>query len=170
MVLRDFVREDIDAVYSIFSEPNFYFSDIQPSHEAAVVFVEKAINRAKILDKKGLRKSFRMAVLHNSFGLIGYCGLGNINAPDFMADGYELGAFVSRKYDGKGFGVRASKLLLEYAQSIGIKRFYGTADTDNEVSIKIQKHLGFDFIRELSEGERSHYVDKRPRMLFRLDV
>ena len=164
--IRDFLIGDIEPLYGIFCEPGFKFSGIRPLYSDAVSFVEKAIEQADLADEDGKRLSIRLAICHEDYGLIGYCGLGKLKPLSFMNDGYELGAFVSRRFDGRGYGVKASKMVLDYAVSNGIRKFYGTADKANTVSIKIQKFLGFSLVRALTPSEIAHYPDGRERYLF----
>lgn len=85
---------------------------------------------------------FQVAIEHREFGMVGDFGLHFVD--DFQV---EIGVTIDPKWQGKGIGKMALKLLLEYLfDTLGKHRVYAIADVRNEVSSRL--FLAANFRRE----------------------
>lgn len=93
-------------------------------------------------------------VLKKNHQLIGNMGLFRINWLDRKAETAAL--IISDNYRGKGYGVEAKELLLEYAfNTLGLHRIESCAMSDNERSIAYLRKSGY-----IEEGVQREAVFK----------
>ncbi len=61
-------------------------------------------------------------------------------------DRYECGILIEDKYRGKGYSIKALKMLCEEAKSNGLKSLYDSFEIDRENTLKVFEKVGFKII------------------------
>ncbi len=139
LVLRDFVREDVDAVHRYGSDPEVVrFMPWGPNTLGdTCAFMERSL----IAQAQSPRTAFELAVtLADGGELIGGCGI-RVSAPsDLRAD---MGYCLRRDHWGLGLATEASLALVRFGfERLGLHRIIATCDTKNVASARVLEKTG----------------------------
>ena len=75
----------------------------------------------------------------------------------------EFGWIINKRYHGQGFAFEAAKALLGYAnETLGIRHFTATCDTENTPSRRVMEKLGMKLVAEYS-GRKNKLSDEDRR-------
>jgi [ribosomal protein S5]-alanine N-acetyltransferase len=144
LILREFVRSDLQALASIFVDPLAMKFSTMGVYSTAQT--EKAIDRF-INSYKQFGFGFWAITLKERDLLIGYCGLA-IDRID-NRDEPEIGYRLDSKFWGKGFATEAASASIHYGfDSIELPYILGAAQRQNVASIRVLEKLGMKFDRE----------------------
>lgn len=98
-------------------------------------FIEVAIQKFEA------KEEFHMGVYLAEIGLIGLCALGAVDKQNSKA---ELGYWIAKKYQGKGYGKEAIRLILGFGfRELRLNRIYAKVLKENVRSIGLLDSLGF---------------------------
>jgi [ribosomal protein S5]-alanine N-acetyltransferase len=144
LILREFVRSDLQALASIFVDPLAMKFSTMGVYSTAQT--EKAIDRF-INSYKQFGFGFWAITLKERDLLIGYCGLA-IDRID-NRDEPEIGYRLDSKFWGKGFATEAASASIHYGfDSIELPYILGAAQRQNVASIRVLEKLGMTFDRK----------------------
>jgi [ribosomal protein S5]-alanine N-acetyltransferase len=144
LILREFVRSDLQALASIFVDPLAMKFSTMGVYSTAQT--EKAIDRF-INSYKQFGFGFWAITLKERDLLIGYCGLA-IDRID-NRDEPEIGYRLDSKFWGKGFATEAASASIHYGfYSIELPYILGAAQRQNVASIRVLEKIGMTFDRE----------------------
>jgi RimJ/RimL family protein N-acetyltransferase len=151
MVLREFVKSDVDALFQILSLPEV----MQFSPTGALSFDMSAAKIQGFIDSYQEYGYGKWAVIHRETGrLIGYCGIA-VEEIDGKIEN-ELGYRFDPKFWGQGLGTEAASACLEYAfNTLHLEYLLAIVEPDNIASVRILQKIGMSFIKE------SLYYDKK---------
>ena len=141
VLLRPIKRSDISYFLKWFNDPEViqYLAMYLPMTEMAE---EKYIEELGTTRARSHAQFIIEVKVGTSTKPIGTCGLEGINSKDNHAT---FGIIIGEKdYWGKGYGVEAAGLLINYGfQQLNLHRISSAAIVFNERSIKLHKKLGF---------------------------
>jgi [ribosomal protein S5]-alanine N-acetyltransferase len=144
LILREFVRSDLQALASIFVDPLAMKFSTMGVYSTAQT--EKAIDRF-INSYKQFGFGFWAITLKERDLFIGYCGLA-IDRID-NRDEPEIGYRLDSKFWGKGFATEAASASIHYGfYSIELPYILGAAQRQNVASIRVLEKIGMTFDRE----------------------
>jgi RimJ/RimL family protein N-acetyltransferase len=148
--LRPISADDLDAFYSIFSDPQVmrYWSSLPITDRDAA---------RKLIDEIGERfarhESLKWGVARRTDNML--IGTATLNHPDFDNRRAEIGYALGSAHWGNGYMHEALQATLEYAFHIlDLHRIEADVDPRNQASIKTLERLGFQ--REGLLRERWH--------------
>lgn len=137
--LRWLTRDDVDALYAIFSDPEVmrYWSrpPMRGRHEAEELL-------ARIGENYRGRTHYQWGIAHREDGrVIGTCTLFHMDEGNRRA---ELGYALNRSYWGQGYVHEALNALIGYAfGTLGLHRLEADVDPRNLASIRVLERQGF---------------------------
>jgi RimJ/RimL family protein N-acetyltransferase len=140
--LRQFKREDADAVHRWFNSPaataNLLEHRDEFSEEDARHWVERAIEQAGDLDSEDRKWAIEVEGIDEPVGYTALYGLGRQTAP-------ELGTIVGdERVSGKGVGREAERLTnLKAFDEFGAHKVYGRIPATNEAAKKAVIYNGW---------------------------
>jgi RimJ/RimL family protein N-acetyltransferase len=140
--LRQFKREDADAVHRWFNSPaataNLLEHRDEFSEEDARRWVERAIEQAGDPDSEDRKWAIEVEGIEEAVGYTALYGLGRQTAP-------ELGTIVGdERVSGKGVGREAERLTnLKAFEEFGAHKFYGRIPATNEAAKKAVIYNGW---------------------------
>jgi len=145
--LRRLCARDVDALFSIFSDPRvmrYWSTPPLPNRDAAV----DLLNEIHDLFDRRLMLKWGVALRDNDL-IIGTTTLFNLNLENGRAEvGYGLGS----QYWGSGYMNEALRTLLSYSfEVLNLRRLEADVDPRNQGSIRTVERLGFKregFLRE----------------------
>lgn len=137
--LRWLTRDDVDALYAIFSDPDVtrYWSRPPMAGRAEA---EQLL--AEIGENFQSRTHYQWGIALRVDGpVIGTCTLFHMDEGNRRA---ELGYALNRKYWGQGYIQEALRALVGYAfDTLGLHRLEADVDPRNAASIRVLERLGF---------------------------
>jgi ribosomal-protein-alanine N-acetyltransferase len=138
--LRDFTRDDVDAVHRYASDPEvtrFLFWGPN-TREQTRAFIANCLAE----QNKRPRETFQLAVTLSECGtVVGSIGL---VARRLEYREYELGYCLGRDAWGQGYAREAARALLDFALTeLSAHRIYALIDPSNPASIRLIEELGF---------------------------
>lgn len=145
LIIRDFIVEDIDAIFKVLSDPAVMrFSLKGPfSKEKTIKYIHDHI---RAYSQPGYGQY--AIVLKESDAVIGCCGF-----IDMQFNGgreTEVTYRIAKEYWGKGFASEAVRACKEYAFSqLGLSRLMARIEPENIASIKVAEKAGLQFKQEL---------------------
>jgi ribosomal-protein-alanine N-acetyltransferase len=145
LIIRPYVLTDVDALFTVVSEPNFYdfIPEDVPTKEDVRRIIEWSIHCNQKNTPSQIHKLNLAIIDKKSETLIGYCGLG---PDDVKAVEIELYYGIAQAYRGKGMAFEAAYALMNYAfQIIGLAKIIAVVHPDNIASIRILDKLGMKF-------------------------
>ena len=108
--------------------------------------------RKKIYQRKK-KKSFCFGILYNG-KLVGVIEIFNVDKKNKNA---EIGYWIGMKYQGRGIGSEAVKLILEFAfKNLKLHKVYARASKGNEPSIHVLEKNGFKIEGKRREHRKLH--------------
>ena len=156
LILRRFTREDIPAVYEIFSDPEvnrflpwFPVKTMEEAREFYQAHYEQAYQKPAGYYYAICRKEDNVPV--------GYMGLG-------AREPYELGYGLGRRFWGQGFASEAGRALLERLTRDGLPYVTATHDANNPASGHVLRALGMTY----RYSYREQWQPKNIPVVFRL--
>ncbi len=145
LILRPYCLEDVDDIYTIVNENDFYqyIPEEVPTHEDVKKIIEWSIkqNQRNTADKI---YKFTNAIIHKKDNkIIGYCGLG----PDDLGMGQiELYYGISSEYRRLGLAREAARAIIKYGfEVIGLDRIVAFVHYENLSSLKLLESLGMSY-------------------------
>jgi [ribosomal protein S5]-alanine N-acetyltransferase len=167
--IRPYQLEDVDSLYEVVSEPNFY--QYVPEEVPTLDDVRKIVEWSMDCNKKNTAEKiikFNLAIIDKEYDeLIGYCGLGPF---DLNNSKVELYFGLSEQYRGMGLAKEAASAVLHYGLNvIGLNEIVSTVHPDNIASVKILESLGFVYFYTLKnlnkdnayfEGHNFYVIEK----------
>jgi [ribosomal protein S5]-alanine N-acetyltransferase len=149
--IRPYQLKDVDSLYEVVSEPNFYqyVPEEVPTHDDVRKIVEWSMDcNLKNTPEKIIK--FNLAIIDKEYDeLIGYCGLGPF---DLNKNKVELYFGLSEQYRGMGLAKEAASAVLNYGfNAIGLNEMVSTVHPDNIASVKILESLGFVYFNTLKD-------------------
>lgn len=144
LIIRPYALTDVDALFTIVSEPNFYefIPEDVPTKEDVRRIIEWSLHCNQKNTPSQIHK-LNLAILEKKSGvLIGYCGLG----PDDVTEKeIELYYGIGQDYRGKGMAFEAARALINYAfHMIGLAKIIAVVHPNNIASIRILDKLGMN--------------------------
>ena len=151
MILREFVKSDVDAFFQIISKPEV----MQFSLTGALSFEMSAAKMQSFIDSYQEYGYGKWAVIHRQTGrLIGYCGIA-VEQIDGSIEN-ELGYRFDPEFWGQGLASEAASACLEYAfNTLHLEYLLGIIEPENIASVRVLQKIGMSFIKE------SLYCDKK---------
>ena len=137
LVLREFTRDDFDAVQEYASDPEVVrFMPWGPNTPAETRrFIERNIQSQVVKP----RLSYELAIVVDG-GLVGGCG---ITIHSLMDKSAEIGYCIRRDMWGKGVGTRVASTLIDYGfRELGMHRITAKCDTENHGSYRVMEKNG----------------------------
>jgi [ribosomal protein S5]-alanine N-acetyltransferase len=149
--IRPYQLEDVDSLYEVVSEPNFfqYVPEEIPTLDDVRKIVEWSMDcNFKNTPEKIIK--FNLAIIDKEYAeVIGYCGLGPF---DLNSSKVELYFGLSEQYRGMGLAKEAASAVLNYGFNvIGLNEIVSTVHPDNIASVKILESLGFVYFYTLKD-------------------
>lgn len=140
LFLRELTYEDIDDFISITREEHnrMILSDGTGSKEEQREKLRSYISEVYRFFQFGIYGIF----LKESDALIGAVSL---DVKDSLGEpNYEIGFFLSYYYIGRGYGIMAVEILVDYAfRELGVERLVSITASSNKPAIKLLKKVGF---------------------------
>ncbi len=144
MVLREFVKSDVDALFQILAQPEV----MQFSPTGALSFDMSAAKMQSFIDSYQEYGYGKWAVIHRQTGrLIGYCGIA-VEQIDGKIEN-ELGYRFDSNFWGQGLATEAASACLEYAfNTLHLEYVLGIVEPENIASVRVLQKVGMSFIKE----------------------
>lgn len=145
LLLRHFVREDLDALYALYRDPQIrrYFPEGTLTYQETREELEWYLHGHPQRPELGLWAT----VLKASGQFIGRCGL-----LPWTIDGQpeiEVAYLIDKAYWGQGLGSEAARAVRDYGfQQLGLSRLICLIDQDNLASIRVAEKIGMAFEKE----------------------
>ena len=141
LLLREFTKQDVDAVAEFRKDPRYleYYYRPPYTREECVRFVEKCI----AWSKESPRCKFQLAITDRSNGvLLGDCGVRTESIGSRRGDiGYEL----SPVYWGQGFASEAVRSILQVGfEDLELDEIGAICVVANKRSVRLLHRLGFE--------------------------
>lgn len=156
LVLRPFIRGDVDAVYSYRSRPDVaeYLFDAPMNHEECA---EAVRSRSSQIALSGEGDKILLAIERiEDSRLIGEVSLIWRSVANAQA---EIGYILHPDAHGRGFATEAMRELLHFAfDTVGIHRVYARCDARNIASARVMQRLGMR--EEAHFREHAHFKDR----------
>lgn len=145
LIIRPYAFTDLDELYAVVSEPNFYrfIPEDVPSRDDVQQVIEWSI-KCNLKNTPTKIHKLNLAIIEKqSQKLIGYCGLG----PDDVKDTeIEIYYGISEAYRGRGITSEATKALMNYAfYKIGLSKIIAVVHPENVASLRIVDKLGMSY-------------------------
>ena len=152
LLLRHFVPEDTDALFTLYRDPEIrrYFSEGTLTYEETKEVVERFLGGHPAHPELGL-----WATLHKEMNtLIGRCGLlpqtieGHLEVEvSYLLDKAYWGSLL-----GQGLATEAAQGIVHYAfESLNLSRLICMIDPDNGASLKVARNIGMSLEREMED-------------------
>lgn len=149
LILRPFTIDDIDAAYKM----NLDEEVSRWTGDGGVVGKEEIRRRIQedVLGDYAKYRYGRMAVvLKETEEFIGFCGLKYLEDYEEVDLGYRL----MSQYWGRGYATEACQVCLDYGfGQLGLNKIIAMVLPQNKASIRVLDKLGFQFQRDIVEGE-----------------
>ncbi|MFE3576256.1 GNAT family N-acetyltransferase [Lysinibacillus sp. NPDC059133] len=145
LVIRPYALTDLDELYTVVSEPNFYqfIPEDVPSRDDVQRVIEWSIQCNQKNTPTKIYKLNLAIVDRVSQKLIGYCGLG---PDDIKETEVEIYYGISEVYRGQGISYEAAQALLSYAfHKIGLYKVIAVVHPENVASLRIVDKLGMSY-------------------------
>ncbi|EON73078.1 GNAT family N-acetyltransferase [Lysinibacillus sphaericus] len=145
LVIRPYALTDVDALYAVVSEPNFYqfIPEDIPSREEVQRIIQWSINCNQKNTPTHIHKLNLAIVEKESQTVIGFCGLG---PDDVKQTEVEIYYGISEAYRGRGITSEATYALMDYAfKVIALPRIIAVVHSENLASICIIEKLGMSY-------------------------
>ena len=145
LVIRPYALTDLDDLYAVVSEPNFYqfIPEDMPSRDDVQRVIEWSIQCNSKNTPTKIHKLNLAIVDRESQTLIGYCGLG---PDDVKETEIELYYGISEACRGQGIASEATQALLKYAfNKIGLFKVIAVVHPENVASLRIVEKLGMNY-------------------------
>ncbi|WP_270182527.1 GNAT family N-acetyltransferase [Alkalihalobacillus sp. CinArs1] len=141
LVLTALHPNDVDALFSIFSDPLVTYYDTGDTMKTRTQ-ANHYINAFKDPSSISTTNSIRFAVrLKSNNQLIGTAGFQNWDRNSSKA---EIGAVLSRDYWRGGYGLEAARSIIDFGFSkMRLHKIYAQTIQNNESAVKRLKQLGF---------------------------
>ena len=141
LLLREFTKQDVDAVAEFRRDPRYLEYYYRPAYtrEECVHFVDKCI----AWSKESPRCKFQLAITDRSNGvLLGDCGVRTESIESRRGDiGYEL----SPVYWGQGFASEAVRSILQVGfEDLALDEIEARCVVANKRSVRLLHRLGFE--------------------------
>lgn len=138
LIIREFVPEDIDALYSIYEDNCDYIEPLSKNREE-----ERQKLKAYIKYVYGFYGFGLWAVVEKESGsLVGRCGL-SVEEIDGQGE-LEIGYMIGRPWQHKGYGLESVRAVLNYAwEETAEVRVAARIDALNKASKALAKKAGF---------------------------
>ncbi|MFD2444562.1 GNAT family N-acetyltransferase [Bacillus sp. CGMCC 1.16607] len=143
LIIRPYQLDDVDALYEVVSEPNFYkyVPEEIPTREGVKRIIEWSINCNSKNNPEKIYKFNLVIFSKEDNQLIGYCGLGPY---DLNSSKIELYYGISEKYRVKGLAKETAISVSDYRfRIIGLNEIVTTVHPDNTPSLKILEKIRF---------------------------
>jgi RimJ/RimL family protein N-acetyltransferase len=138
--LRDFTRNDVDAVHRYASDPEVtrYLFWGTNTRDQTRAFIRRCLTE----QKKRPRENFELAITLSECGtVVGGIGLA---ARRLQYREYELGYCLAREAWGQGYAREATRALVDFGfAELSAHRIYALIDPENSVSIRLIEAEGF---------------------------
>jgi RimJ/RimL family protein N-acetyltransferase len=148
LLLRHFVSEDTDALFTLYRDPEIrrYFSEGTLTYEETKEVVKRFLGGHPEHPELGL-----WATLHKETNtLIGRCGL----LPQTIAGHLEVEVsyLLDKAYWGQGLATEAAQGIVRYAfESLNLSRLICMIDPDNGASVKVARNIGMTLEKEMED-------------------
>jgi [ribosomal protein S5]-alanine N-acetyltransferase len=155
LILRDFVKEDWEAVLAYQSDPLYlrYNHWTERTPEAVQEFVGWFLNQ----QLQEPRIKFQLAVvLKSNNQLIGNCG---VRMDTFKTVEADLGYELDPKYWNHGYATEAAHAMMDFGfNHFGVHRIWAACVADNVGSARVLEKLGMKLEGRFRENR--HYKDR----------
>jgi len=160
LLLRRLVPEDLDALYTLYSDPivRRYFPEGTLTLEETREELEWFLNGHPRHPELGLWAT----ILKETGQFIGRCGL----LPWTIDDQFEveIAYMLGKEYWGQGLASEAAQGIARYAhEQLGLTRLICLIDHDNAASIRVATKTGMTF-------EKEGLDDKGPYVLYSMEI
>jgi diamine N-acetyltransferase len=109
-----------------------------------------ASNLISLAEAYAYREFAEAYLLYDDESLIGFCLL----QVDFKDDYFDIWRImIDQKYQGKGYGLKALKKVMEYLKSKGAKIIHISHQENNYGVGSLYKKAGFEYTGEIEDGE-----------------
>lgn len=142
LLLREFIENDLDAIFHYESDPNVvkyvcYGSTTRIDCERELQFhIQHQQLQSRIFYHLALE-------LCETKAMIGWCGIKIVNTQH--SEG-ELGYALDQAYWGRGYMFEAAKSMVAFGfQTLRLHRIYGTCHPDNYSSIRVLEKIGMQY-------------------------
>ncbi len=140
LVLREFVRDDQEAVLAYQRDPRYlrYYAWYERTADDVQAFVGLFLE----WQREEPRRKFQLAIaLKDNGSLIGNCGLRRKQGNDWEA---ELGYELDPQYWGQGYATEAARALVDYGfRELALRRISSWCIAENTASAWVLERLGF---------------------------
>ncbi len=149
LIIREFVPEDIDALYEIYDDPKI------------IRYIEP-LAREKAVEKEKLESYIRYIYGFYGFGLwavckkdtgqlIGRCGLSMSDIDGSWA--MEIGYMIGIPWQKQGYGQESVRAVLDYAgRMTDVSQVWARIHPDNEASVRLAVRSGFKKVKKIAGG------------------
>jgi RimJ/RimL family protein N-acetyltransferase len=138
LLLREFVEEDVEAVYRMGSDPEV----TRYTHDGITNLDQARAVLARPLADYRKHSYGRWACVLGTGEVIGFCGLKYL---DDLGE-IDLGYRFLRAYWGAGLATEAARAVVAHGEQVlGMKRILGLVDPENGGSIRVLQKVGMEF-------------------------
>lgn len=153
LVLRNYKIEDIEEVYSYFS--NEEVARYEDFHPMTIEEVTEEVTEWSTMDNR------LVAVLKDSDKLIGSVGYWIDENGDYSID-YDF----NPKFSKKGYATEATSRLLDYLFiNLKIPKIFGDCDIRNVNSYRLLERLGFDRVEQINNESYKNDKNGNPILI-----
>ena len=158
LILRPWRENDAECLYHFAKNPNVGPIAGWPPHES----IEDSLNIIKTVFSK--RETYAIVKDDIPIGCVGL--LFHPYANHWWGEeSAELGYWIAEEYWGNSYAAEASKRLIEHAfDDLEIKVIYATYRVENSQSKRVLEKLGFEYYREMQNGNYLHEIFKEVAM------
>jgi RimJ/RimL family protein N-acetyltransferase len=139
LVLRPFIRDDLDAVHAYHSDPEvvrYLYWEVTPDRAASLRALEGKFGHTELTDAG---QSLILAIEHDGV-LVGEVVLKWLDRQHMQG---EIGFVLNPAYQGNGYATEAAGALLRLAfDGLGLHRVIGRCDARNTGSARVMERLG----------------------------
>lgn len=136
--IRDALPDDLPMMLEI-------YNDAVRSLTATFDLTEQTLEERKIWFKKYGEK-YPLVVAEWNGQVVGYCCLNPFRDKPAYAYSTELSVYISSQHRGGGIGRALMEEILQRAVHLGYHTVIGGITGGNEVSVKLHKRFGFEFV------------------------
>lgn len=144
LLVRETMVEDVDAFYSIYSEPSIteYMDDLYSDVEEERQYVRDYIAKVYTFFEFGVWT----VVEKESGAIVGRAGISYREGFDVP----ELGFVIGAPWQGKGYATEVCSAILDYArEQLGFTEIQALVEPENTVSLKLCAKLGMEPVEQV---------------------
>ncbi|HYD81979.1 MAG TPA: GNAT family protein [Paucimonas sp.] len=146
LILRDFVRGDLDAYRALRDDPKFrrFYNEDDVAGDKPAFLLDMFIEQSRAEP----RTKYQFAVTSKAGELMGSCGV-RLEGEGQASVGCELG----RRWQAAGYAFEAAAAVVDFGfRSLGAHRIYAETMAENKAAILLCKRLGMRVEAEFVEN------------------